>query len=1119
MNRGTLVEGRPDEETGLPALSWRNPPMGGFRKDPDSALVMALETFSQDTGQAQPAPILLHRVNIRPEPVAHADTPAEALSICLGETGRVDLDRIGGLLRTGDPRGALGDLVFDDGIELVPATEYLSGNVRAKLADAETRGDGRAAAALRVVVPADLGPLDVRIDLGSPLVSTADLTQFVSEVFGSYASVHHTPVTGHWEVSGGRPSAQAAVDYGTPDVSPTQLLQDALNSRVPEVTDQVWNSERGRWDNVRNFQKSAAAAEKVEVIRTRFRSWVFEDGTRAERILRTYNDLFNAYVPRTYSGAGLTFPGLSPDVTPWPHQRAAVERIVSSPRTLLAHPVGAGKTLEMLMGARTLKQFGLANKPLIVVPNHLLEQVAREAHQAFPAGLFLIATKDDLARGARRLFAARCATGEWDAVIMTHAAFGAIPVHPDSERSWLGSQKMQLRTALMSANGNAGPKAIARAIRGLEGRIGKLRSGVADADTIWFEQLGVDYIMVDEAHLYRRLSTNSTSRDNGMGAGASKRATDLLLKVETLAARRPVGAPVCALFTGTPWSNTLAETWVWQRYLQPDALESLDLLSFDAWTAMFVDYATNIEVAPDGASFRMQRRPVGIVNTPELKAMLAEVADILDPAELGLKVPSHEVRTEVVAPTPGQRAFVQDLAVRAENIRQKTADKRGTRRGEVVDDSMLLVCNDGRKVALDPCLVGLEEASAKLTRTAELIAEAYHENAARTFPGSRTPGAFQLAFLDLGTPKPGSASSYGRLRREVVARGVPAHKVRFVHEATTDKARAALFASCRDGDVALLIASTSKAGMGTNVQSRLTHLWHVDAPWLPSEVIQREGRAIRHGNHAEHVKVTRMVSEGTFDAYTWQALERKSRSFDALYATRASARNIDDISAATMSYGEVKALASGNPLLLEQANANSALARLQLMKAVHMQSVRKAEAEADSFDARAANLERRTGHLREALPDVTDDASVARLERVVAHHKARERGYPPRAPWRGLDVSLSEDAGKRISEVTLSHHYRTLHTVAIAPALARRTPQVIAEYIAETANRFVDTMALHIERNTAEAERLRGKADEARYTAATTVFPDEAALLDAAAAVGRIDALIAAEASPEPVAV
>ncbi|MCK9913794.1 methyltransferase domain-containing protein [Microbacteriaceae bacterium K1510] len=1123
LNRGSLVEGRADEETGLPSLSWRRPAMGGFRRDPDAALVMALEVFDQDTGEAGPAPILLHRVNRAPDPVVRVDTPAEAVAVSLGETGYLSVERIAGLLgiTEGQVPDALGDLAYEDGNRWVAAGEYLSGDLRAKLRHAERAGVERNIDALRAALPPRLGPLEIKMGLGSPFVSTADVSAFLSEEMGvRYPTVTRSELQGVWEVNDGYASASAQIAYGTPDAQVTWLVECALNARAPEVHDREYSVERHAYVQVRNAQKSAAASEKLELIRDRFSTWVWEDAARAERICDDYNERLNCHVTRKYDGSGLTFPGLHSDFTPWPHQRAAVERITSSPRALLAHPVGAGKSAEMVMAARTLRQFGLARKPLIVVPNHLLDQMAREAQQTFPTGRFLIATKDDLARDERRVFAARCATGDWDAVIMTHSAFTAIPVHPESETRWLAAQKHRLRLAL-SASGSGqkekGPKAIARAIRALEARILKLREGIGDLGNIWFEQLGVDHLMIDEAHLFRRLSTDSASRDNGMGSGSSKRATDLLVKVETLAARRPEGAPVVALFTGTPWSNTLAETWVWQRFLQPEILERIGLLAFDSWVSAFIRFETNIEVSPDGSTFRMQRRPVGVVNAPELKTMLAQVADIVDPAVLGLPRPAVTTRTLSVEPTPGQRRFVEELAARADAIHDRRPGQREARGGHVTDDNMLLVCNDGRKVALDPRLVGLPETSQAMLTIADAIVAAHREQKDRTFGNHPAPGAFQLAFFDLGTPKPGDTSTYGRLRRALVDRGMDPRRIRFAHDATTDKARAALFAACRDGEVDLLIGSTAKVGMGTNVQTRLTHLWHLDAPWQPSSVVQRDGRGDRPGNLAGHLTITRVVTEGTFDAFMWQAIERKSRSFDALYATGATAREIEDVSAASISYGELKALASGNPLLLEQATVRAEVKRLQLMRAVHQQSARKARADAAEFAHRAEQLTTRSENARDAAAASTartpdDDARLRAqvIETIAALRGGGQPGRPIRfRSTRGLGLSMTPLAGTGL-QLQVMFGYRNVTSGIITPREMRRGTPAVAEIIVNEVNALIDSLPANAEEWISSAHLLQVNAESsAAAAAAGDMFPDQAELDGALQRLALIDAAIA----------
>lgn len=1127
LNRGTLSEGKPDPDTGLPTFTWRRPALGGFRRDPDYSTVIAMEQFDQNDGTAAPAPILLRRVNHRPVPVRRVDTAGEALAVSLGETQTVELARISSLLGLGSDAEALavlGNLVFNDGDgNLIAARDYLSGDVRSKLQNARNAAATNPAlesnvAALEGALPADLGPLEIRVTLGAPWVAASDIENFSADVLGCKATVEHTPAVSSWEVSWfryGNSNYDARVDFGTSRAEPMQLLDWALNGKAAILYDEVWSTATYSMKRVRNHAESLAASEKMKAIDDRFSTWIWEDGDRAERVAADYNRLFNSHVARTADGSGLVFPGLAEEIIPWTHQRDAVDRIVSSERALIGHPVGAGKTKSMILAAMTLRRFGLAQKPMIAVPNHLLDQIVREAQQAYPTAKFLIASKEDLTRDRRRVFAARCATGDWDAVVITHQAFTSMPVAPEAEARWIEAQKWELREAMhgIAAYDNGrGPKAIARAMRSLEARLTDLRSGVKDEDQIMFEQLGVDYLMVDESHLFRRLATGSTSRDSGFGSSSSKRATDLLLKIETLAEKHP-GKPIVSMFTGTPWANTLAETWVWQRYLQPEALVAAGVKQFDPWVATFVRYENAVEVAPDGSGFRIQRRPAGMKNLPELRTMLSRVASIVRPEDIGLERPDHTVHNIVVEAAPQQHEFVRGLAARADAIRGAGKAERPDGRG---DDSMLLVCNDGRAAALDPMLVGLDERSPKVAEVARKLAQVYADNADNAYGSSTVRGAFHLVLLDLGTPHPGDSAVYGRLRQLLVMHGVPANKIRWIHEAKTDKARAALFAQCREGSVAILMGSTSKVGMGTNIQTRLKSLWHIDAPWTPAEVEQREGRALRPNNLNTHVDVFRCVTEGTFDAYTWQALERKARSFSALYDINGTAREVEDISGTALSYGEVKALAAGNPMLLEQAKTAATVQRLRLMRSVYLQNVNRAKQdcarEIQNAADSTASAERLERYVSEAPGGrVAPVDTVVRLAGTIA--KREEVGYF-RATHRNVVIRRAELTSPKRGWITLllEHGYSAVGEVVLKPKTISRGAEEILDQIVAAVDNFADNAG-----DNAASQRLRaatalknaGLADSAAESA---VFDREEELQNAIATLVRIEMEITAEA-------
>lgn len=1004
INRGTLHMGTEDPETGMPRLTWRRPTMGGFRRDPDYVLVMALERYDQDTGSAEPADILLRRVNhVRPV-VVRAASPAEALAISLGESNRVDLDRVAGLLALPSAEAAaeaLGDLIYRDPDERgawTAARNYLSGNIRAKIEHARTAATtdpayGRNVAALENVLPRDLGPLEINLALGNPVVTVGDVRAFCSEVLGTSASVERCAATASWKVEGHATSAEAKITYGTARMDALALVQCALSGKAPLVVDEVRVGHSVR--KIRNTAETLAAQDKMNALQDRFATWVWEDPDRAARLCAEYNRRFNSHITRRADGAHLTFPGLSDAFIPHSWQRDMVDMAISTPGVLCGHEVGAGKTLTAVLTAVTLRKFGLASKPLVIVPNHLLEQIAREMAQAFPLDRFLVAGKEDLSGDNRRLFAARCATGDWTAVVMSHQGFTSLPVHPRTEEAWLQEQKDDYDAHLRSGDGGYfGAKEIARKTRSLESRLDTLRANRhVDPGTVLWDHLGVDYLMVDEAHNFKRLAANS--RAEGWSLGESKRATDLLLKVEAMKERRP-GMPYLALFTGTPWTNTLAETWVWQRYLQYDTLVDAGVDNFDAWAAVFVKRETVIEVAPDGSGFRACTRPTRMQNIPELRAMFAQVADVLSADDLNMERPPHTLTQHVAQPSTRVREFVATLAERAEGCRTRKVDAK--------QDNMLAICGEGRRVALDPWLVGIEEESEKITTLAENTARLYRKYADSTWVGSTIRGGFQIVFCDQGTPsREKGAQTYGRVKAALVAAGVPAARIRMIHEAADDKSRAALFAACRAGAVSVLIGSTEKMGSGTNMQTRLVAVHHGDAPYRPSDVRQRNGRALRPGNQSLHVEIARYVTEGTFDAYVWQALERKELGFAAMYRS-GSERVVDDIGEVVPDFTQMVALATGNPLLLRQAEISSLVQRLRMLRAVDAQSVTAARKRIAEARRTLARIERDLPLLHEVLAVVTNPTEETRAAISVAVSAARD-------PQRSYGLSTARISG------------------------------------------------------------------------------------------------------------
>lgn len=1131
LNRGVLHEGRVDEETGMPALTWKRPTLGGFRGDPDFVLVMAVEKFDQDTGDASPAPILLGRVNAAPVPVTSADSPQEALAVSLGECGRVDLDRIADLLGLPDPAtavDALGDLVFtdpDDG-RVVPARDYLSGNVRAKIARARAaaRTDGRFernVAALVEVAPADLGPGEIRMNLGNPCLSVADVDDFIAQVLAGSARVEHCPVTQAWKVDGHKKSSETTLTYGIAEMDAYKLVECALNGKSPVVYSETY--QRGKTVRVRLPEQTLVAQEKLNLLAERFATWVWEDPDRSDRLCAEYNRRFNSYVPRRNDGSYLTFPGMSTVFAPHPWQRNMVDMALSGPAVLCGHAVGAGKTLTMALTAFSLRRFGLARKPLIVVPNHLLEQIAREMQQAFPLGRYLIATKEDLAKDARRLFAARCATGNWDAVVMTHQAFTSLPVHPRTEQDWIAAQKAEYDDHLRAGTGGYNSsKEIARKLRSLEAQLDKARANaVTDPDQVLFEHLGIDYIMVDEAHMMKRLLVKSRAESFSMGA--SKRASDLLLKAETLGVRRP-GLPRLALFTGTPWTNTLAETFVWQRFLQPQVLKEAQVANFDAWAAVFVKRETVVEVAPDGSGFRIATRPTRMTNLPELKTMLGQVADVLTADDIDLPRPTRHLRNMPVPRTETTARFVRHLVERAERLRSKTPPPGGPAEfGTPANDNMLVICGEGRRVALDPRLVGIDEDSPKVAEAARQVAAVYRRTRLTAYPGSETPGAFQIAFCDQGTPSTEvGPQTYGRLRDTLIEEGVPANRVRMIHEAKDDKSRAALFAACRDGSVSVLIGSTDKVGMGTNVQSRLIAVHHVDAPWRPSDIEQREGRAFRPGNLNPEVTVYRYVTEGTFDAFMWQTLERKALGFAVMYGHTSAAREVDDIGEVVPDYTEMVALATGNPLVAERAVLVATVKRLRTVRAIEGQSVVGLRKKLVRMEQDLDRAKRRLGVLDGfTLAEAREGegwrvpAAVVAAARHALKNAYGDHVTSTRTAWRGLQVSVQASEGS--TALVLDHDYREIDrmTVRRAAVLFKGSQRKASALVADLLDQWQRDLPGRVADLKADVVALTLQIGQAQVSVNQYRFNRQADLDAAAARLAEIEAEMAEHAEEQ----
>jgi len=963
-----------------------------FRGDPDLPLLLSLEHYDAETKRATKASIFRERTVQTGRRIIEINTPKDALLVTLSERGSVDLEHLAGLLhrKTADFLPDLKGAIFLD-----PQThrwdtedQYLSGNVRAKLATAEAAAlvDEQFLAnveALKQVQPADLSPSEIDGRLGSAWIPAEDIQRFAEELLEEGIAVSHVPQLGLWVVRGGygvKFSVANTAEWGTDRRSALELLEDALNLRTPTVYDYDARAER----DVVNGPATEAARDKQEKIKERFKGWLWQDDERRERLARKYNDEFNNVRLRTFNGDHLTLPGASPAITLHPHQRAAVWRILQTPNCLLAHVVGAGKTYTMVAAAMELKRLGLARKPLFTVPNHMLGQFSSELLTLYPGANILVATKEDFEKQKRQTLMSRIATGNWDAVIVTHSGFEKIPVSRETQEEFIRGELRELTLAIEQQRKEGDSrvvKSLERAKKRLESKLKELAANERKDDMLTFEELGVDRLFVDEAHCFKNLFyVSKMTRIAGLPQTASQRAFDMFLKVLHLQRMNSGGGVVFA--TGTPIANSVAEMYTMQRFLQMTALKALKVDHFDSWAATFGEPVTAMELAPDGSGYRLNTRFARFINVPELMQQFRQVADIQTQTMLHLPVPELRSGKPLVVSAPCSRELkeiVQSLVDRAEALRTGLIDPR--------EDNMLLVTTDGRKAALDlrlhnPSLP--DHPNSKVNQAIERIERVWRETAEQR----RT----QLVFCDLSIPTGGRGFSvYEEMRDKLQARGVPPQEIAFIQDYDTDEAKLALFRAVRAGRVRILFGSTQKMGTGANVQERLIALHHLDAPWRPADVEQREGRILRQGNLNSEVQIHRYVTEESFDAYMWQTLETKARFIAQVMTGESDLRRIEDIDGAALTYAEVKAIASGNPMVIEKAGIDAEVARLSRLHSQHGETQYRLRAQIRHLSDEGPRLEKRLEEVRTDLgtrQDTHGDLFVIQLD----GQELRDRG-------------------------------------------------------------------------------------------------------------------------------
>jgi N12 class adenine-specific DNA methylase len=839
--------------------------------------------------------------------------PEDAVLLALTEAGQIFLDPADSEWKTAD--------------------DYLSGNVKAKLQQAVMSGSAyrRNIDALEQVQPKDLPPASIEPRLGAVWIPAMDVEGFVQEVLElKDCQVNYSAEAGAWSIRyddwNARQNVKVTQEFGTSRMNAMELVQCALNVQVPTVRDPDPESDR----YVVNSDETLAAREKLGLIKDRFATWAFEDTARREKLCRIYNDLFNATRPRQFNGSHLKLPGFSRCFTLHPHQLDSVWRIVQSGNTGLFHVVGAGKTAVCVIASMELRRLGFITKPCHVVPNHMLAQYTAEFVRLYPNASVLMASKEDLEGDRRRELVSRIATGDWDAVVITHSSFERIKMSPQFTEGFIKEIIHELEMAVRAEKSNDKSNRIVKQLEAMKknwkARLERLLADQKKDDLLTWELLGIDCLFVDEAHLHKNLYRfTKMTRVAGLPLTSSERAFDLFLKTRYTMQIHGHAQRGVVFATATPVANTMAEIHTMMRYLQPNRLEELGLQQFDAWAATFGESVTALEIAPDGSGYRMHTRFARFINVPELMAVFGEVADIRTAEMLNLPVPPLRGGKPRIVACPASKAlkaFVETLVLRAEAIRSGHVKPQ--------DDNMLAITTDGRKAALDFRLVAplaKFDAKGKVAACVREVMDIWQRTTA--FRGA------QMVFCDLSSPKGDKGFSvYDDLRQRLVDAGLPDKEIAFVHDADTDVQKATLFKAVREGRVRVLLGSTAKMGIGTNVQTRLCALHHLDAPWRPCDVEQREGRILRQGNECEEVEIFRYVTEQSFDAYLWQTLETKARFIAQVMKGDKGIRSLEDVELATLSYAEVKALASGNPLVIEKAGVDAEVAKLSTLFSV-----------------------------------------------------------------------------------------------------------------------------------------------------------------------------------------
>lgn len=913
-----------------------------FASDESYFLLCSLEVLDDEGNFKRKADMFTKRT-IKPHcEITSVETASEALALSIGEKARVDLpymEQLTGKTQAElvqDLQGVIFKVPNCEPVSYVAADEYLSGNVRNKLTVAElaAKNDPELAVnveALKKVIPKDLSAAEISVRLGATWIPQEDIQRFVMELLtpSSYAAgrlkVRYTPINGDWFIenkSSDMGNVKADSTYGTKRASAYRIIEDTLNLRDTRIFDYVYD-EHGNKKAVFNAKETTAAQAKQEAIKQAFQDWLWKDPERRNRLVRYYNDTFNSVRPREYDGSHITFGGISPEITLRPHQVNAIAHILYGGNTLLAHKVGAGKTFEMVAAAQESKRLGLCQKSMFVVPNHLVGQWASEYLRLYPSANILVTTKQDFETGNRKKFCGRIATGDYDAVIIGHSQFEKIPMSIERQREQLEKQLDDIERGIDDVQASKGEqftvKQLMKTRKAIKTKLEKLNDTKRKDTVIDFEQLGVDRLFVDESHFYKNLYLYTKMRNvGGIAQTEAQKSSDLFMKCRYL--DEITGNRGTVFATGTPVSNSMVELYSVQRYLQYDTLAQNGLQHFDSWASTFGETVTALELAPEGTNYRAKTRFAKFYNLPELMQMFREVADIQTADMLKLPVPKvnyHNIKTK---PSEIQTEMVASLAKRAEKVRARLVEPN--------IDNMLKITNEGRKLALDQRMI-----DPMLPDDPDSKVNACVDNVYRIWEEHADTKATQLVFCDLSTPKnDGTFNVYDDMREKLIARGIPAEQIRFIHEATTDAQKKELFGKVRSGEVRVLFGSTPKMGAGTNVQDRLIAIHNLDCPWRPSDLEQRQGRIERQGNMFPEVEVYRYVTEQTFDAYLYQLVESKQKFISQIMTSKSPVRSAEDVDEVALSFAEVKMLATGDARFKEKMDLDIQVSKLRVLK-------------------------------------------------------------------------------------------------------------------------------------------------------------------------------------------